>query len=75
MSAMARATTRKKKKKKALVPRGKPRGLVVRADGSAMRRLTVYVEPELYKRVKVHVAGLDSNLSEWVAALLERELG
>ena len=53
----------------------KPHGLVQRADGSAMRRLTTYVTPETYKRVKIHVAGLDLNLTEWVGALIERELG
>ncbi len=71
-------TAKRPKSKKALAAfvagGGKPRGLVARADGSAMRRLSIYVEPELYKRVKVHVAGLDLNLSEWVSALLEREL-
>ncbi len=53
----------------------KPRGLVPRADGSAMRRMTVYVRPELYKAARVHVAELDKNLSEWVAGLIEHQLG
>jgi len=53
----------------------KPRGLVPRADGSAMRRMTVYVSPELYKAARVHVARLDQNLSEWVSGLIEQQLG
>jgi len=71
------ASSRKKARDQLVGGKGKnkPRGLVPRADGSAMRRLTTYVTPETYKRVKVHVAGLDLNLSEWVAALIERELG
>jgi hypothetical protein len=49
-------------------------GVVERADGSAARRLTVYLPVDLYRRVKLHAAGLDCNLSELVAGLLDREL-
>jgi hypothetical protein len=52
----------------------KKRGEVKRADGSSMRRISIYLTPELYKATKIHVAGLDANLSEWVAGLIEREV-
>jgi hypothetical protein len=56
------------------VAAGAGHGLVERADGSAARRLTVYLPPDLYRRVKLHVAGLECNLSEFVAEMLDREL-
>ncbi|MBI4702982.1 MAG: hypothetical protein HY744_17840 [Deltaproteobacteria bacterium] len=50
-------------------------GIVARVNGSTARRLTVYLPVDLYRRVKLHVAGLEGNLSEFVTALLDREIG
>ncbi|MEZ4447249.1 MAG: hypothetical protein R3B72_49675 [Polyangiaceae bacterium] len=46
----------------------------LRSDGSEVRRLTIYLPPELYLECKVHAAGLDRSLSEWIGDLVRAEL-
>jgi hypothetical protein len=50
-------------------------GIVQRQDGRLRRRLTVYLSPELAKRLAVHCASNDFEMSEVVEEALAKHLG
>jgi hypothetical protein len=50
-------------------------GIVQRQDGRLRRRLTIYLSPELAKRLAVHCASNDLEMSEVVEEALAKHLG
>jgi len=49
-------------------------GIVQRQDGRLRRRLTIYLSPELAKRLAIHCASSDLEMSEVVEEALARHL-
>ena len=39
-----------------------------------LRMIHVRLTPETHRQLRVHVAGLDTSIQEWVASLIEKEL-
>lgn len=53
----------------------KPKGLLARADGREVRRVVVYLPPELYRRTRVHCAETEADVSAFVTEAIASKLG
>lgn len=47
------------------------RGIVARADGRELKRMTVYLPADLAKRLAIHCADIDSDVSRVISAAVE----
>jgi hypothetical protein len=52
-----------------------PRGVLPRADGREVKRMTVYMPPDLAKRLAVYCAESDRDISDVVSEAVEKRLG
>jgi hypothetical protein len=50
------------------------RAVITRADGRELRRMTVYLPVELAKRLRLHCAGADTDVSGFLGELIDERL-
>ena len=51
------------------------RAIVQRKNGAALRRMTIYLPPDLARRLRIQAAEADRDMSELVADALRKHLG